>query len=211
MDGRTRPTYNAGEFFTLRKLPCAPFFLVRSLEEWNRGRHGQRSGNVPRNAREWIHDQRHADPGAKFGRSPFSSVLCVPKLSEVEAGDAVYPVATTSNGESARGYLPQLLGQPSFRDSVGNNTVVWMPRWQNLKKPREERFIRGYSVYPGGGCTEFPWYAIQAQGFGSGYKHEIKRRYPTPVSFTAQAPSLRSDTNYVDIDPEAMCATRAYF
>jgi hypothetical protein len=105
-------------------------------------------------------------------------------------------------GESARGYLPQLLGQPSFTDSVGDNTVVWMPRLQNLKNPREERFIRGYSVYPGGGCTEFPWYAIQAEGFGSGYKREVKRRYPTPVSFTVQAPSLRSDTNYVDIDPE---------
>jgi hypothetical protein len=128
--------------------------------------------------------------------------------------------ATTSNGESARGYLPPLLGQPSFRDSVGDNTVVWMPRWQNLKKPREEDLfrrcpctvvLRGYSVYPGCGCTEFPWYAIQAEGFGSGYKREVKRRYPTPVSFTVQAPSLRPDTNYVDIDPEAMCATRAYF
>ena len=105
-------------------------------------------------------------------------------------------------GESARGYLPQLLGQPSFPDSVGDNTVVWMPRWQNLKNPREEKFIRGYSVYPGGGCTEFPWYAIQAEGFGSGYKREVKRRYPTPVSFTIQAPTLRTDTNYVDIDPE---------
>jgi choline dehydrogenase-like flavoprotein len=105
-------------------------------------------------------------------------------------------------GESARGYLPQLLGQPSFPDSVGDNTVVWMPRWQNLKRAREEKFIRGYSVYPGGGCTEFPWYAIQAEGFGSRYKREVKRRYPTPVGFTVQAPTLRSDTNYVDIDPE---------
>jgi len=31
-----------------------------------------------------------------------------------------------------------------------------MPRWQNLKNPREEKFIRGYSVYVGGGCGEFP-------------------------------------------------------
>jgi choline dehydrogenase-like flavoprotein len=105
-------------------------------------------------------------------------------------------------GESARGYLPQLLGQPSFPDGVGDNTIVWMPRWQNLKNPREEKFIRGYSVYPGGGCSEYPWYASQAEGFGSSYKREVKRRYPTPVSFTIQAPSLRSDTNYVDIDPE---------
>src|SRR5882762_5300366 len=106
-------------------------------------------------------------------------------------------------GESARGYLPQLLGQPSFPDSVGDNTIVWMPRWQNLKNPREEKFIRGYSVYPGGGCSEYPWYASQAEGFGPAYKRDVKRRYPTPVSFTVQAPSLRSDSNFVDIDPEA--------
>lgn len=106
-------------------------------------------------------------------------------------------------GESARGYLPQLLGQPNFPDSVGDNTIVWMPRWQNLKSPREEKFIRGYSVYPGGGCSEYPWYATQAEGFGSAYKRDVKRRYPTPVSFTVQAPSLRSDSNFVDIDPGA--------
>jgi len=105
-------------------------------------------------------------------------------------------------GESGRGYLPQLLGASSFPDNVSDSTIAWMPRWQNLGHPHEEKFIRGYSVYPGGGCAEFPWYANDLDGFGSGFKREIKRRYPTPVSFTVQAPSLRSDTNYVDLDPE---------
>ena len=27
------------------------------------------------------------------------------------------------------------------------------------ENPHEEKFIRGYSVYPDGGCTEFPWYS----------------------------------------------------
>ena len=44
---------------------------------------------------------------------------------------------------------------------------------------------------------------MQTEGFGSAYKREVKRRYPTPVNFTIQAPSLRSNTNYVDLDPEA--------
>jgi choline dehydrogenase-like flavoprotein len=105
-------------------------------------------------------------------------------------------------GESASGYLPQLLGQPSFPDNVGDNTVAWMPRWQNLNNPHEEKFVRGYSVYPGGGCTEFPWYASQAEGFGSAYKRAVKRRYPTPVSFTIQAPTLPLASNYVDLDPD---------
>lgn len=105
-------------------------------------------------------------------------------------------------GTVAHGYLPQLAGQPSFPDNVSDSTIAWMPRWQNLGDPHEEKFIRGYSVYPGGGCSEFPWYFDRIEGFGSEFKREIKRRYPTPVSFTIQAPSLRSETNYVDIDPE---------
>src|SRR5216683_3578630 len=103
---------------------------------------------------------------------------------------------------TASGYFPQLLGQPSFPDNVSDSTIAWMPRWQNLKDAHEETFIRGYSVYPDGGCMDFPWYANRLDGFGSAFKREIKRRYPTPVNFTVQAPSLRSDTNYMDLDPE---------
>ena len=100
------------------------------------------------------------------------------------------------------GYLPQLLGQPATPDNIADSTVAWMPRWQNLKDPREEKFIRGYSVYMGGGCGEFPGHYNQIEGFGSAYKREIKRYYPTPVSALIQAPSLPRPTNYVDIDPE---------
>ncbi len=105
-------------------------------------------------------------------------------------------------GTAAHGYFPQLLGRPSFPDNVSAATVAWLPRWQNLENPKQETFLRGYSFYPGGGCDEFPGYAEEIEGFGAGYKAEIKRRYPTPVSLTTQAPSQRSDKNYVDIDPE---------
>jgi choline dehydrogenase-like flavoprotein len=105
-------------------------------------------------------------------------------------------------GESANGHLPQLLGQPSFPDNVGDCQVAWMPRWQNLAKPHAEKFVHGYSVYPWGGCSEYPWYAVQAEGFGSAYKREVKRRYPTPISFSIQAPSLPSPANYMDLDPQ---------
>jgi choline dehydrogenase-like flavoprotein len=105
-------------------------------------------------------------------------------------------------GTTAYGYLPQLLGQPSFPDNVSTATVAWLPRWQNLDHPRQEKFIRGYSIYPGGGCDTFPSYYDDIEGFGAGYRAEIKRRYPTPVNLTIQAPSQRSDSNFVDIDPE---------
>lgn len=102
----------------------------------------------------------------------------------------------------AWGCLPQLAGQPSRPDNVADSTVVWMPRWQNLKNPREEKFIRGYSVYPYGGCGDFPYYYDHFEGFGSEFKKKVRRYYPTPVSFLLQAPSLRSDRNYLDLDPE---------
>jgi len=105
-------------------------------------------------------------------------------------------------GTTAYGYLPQLLGQPSFPDNVSSTSIAWLPRWQNLTNPMEEKFVRGYSMYPDGGCDEFPGYYDNIEGYGSSYKAEIKRRYPTPLSFYVQAPSQRSDKNYVDIDPE---------
>jgi choline dehydrogenase-like flavoprotein len=101
-----------------------------------------------------------------------------------------------------RGYFPQLLGQPSLPDNVSSSTIAWMPRWQNLDNPRAEKFIRGYSVYPDGGCREFPWYYDEIPGFGHEFKRQIKKRYPTPISFYIQAPTQRSDSNFVEIDPE---------
>jgi len=50
-----------------------------------------------------------------------------------------------------------------------------MPRWQNLRSPREEKFIRGYSIYPTGGCGEFPWYHERIEGFGSQLKRDSLR------------------------------------
>ena len=97
-------------------------------------------------------------------------------------------------GGPGYGYLPQLLGQPATPDNIADSTVAWMPRWQNLKNPREEKFIRGYSLYIGGGCGEFPGYYGQIEGFGSQYKRDIKRYYPTPVGALIQAPTLPSPT-----------------
>lgn len=105
-------------------------------------------------------------------------------------------------GTTGYGYLPQLLGQPSFPDNVSASQVVWMPRWQNLRDPHQEAFVRGYSLYPTGGCAEFPWYHAQLEGFGAELKRAIKRFYPTPVSFYCQIPSLPSPGNFVDLDPE---------
>jgi hypothetical protein len=41
------------------------------------------------------------------------------------------------------------------------------------------------------GCSEFPYYFDQIEGFGREFKRAIKRRYPTPVDFYIQAPTQR--------------------
>lgn len=104
-------------------------------------------------------------------------------------------------GNPGYGYLPQLLGQPPSPDNIADSTVAWMPRWQNLKNPHEEKFIRGYAIYMYGGCGEFPGYYNQIEGFGAEFKRNIKRYYPTPIGSYIQAPTLPSPKNYVDIDP----------
>ena len=106
-------------------------------------------------------------------------------------------------GSPGYGYLPQLLGQPATPDNIADSTVAWMPRWQNLKNPQEEKFIRGYSVYIGGGCGEFPGYYGQIEGFGSA----LQTRYQALLSDADRRPHSGAvacpvPTNYVDIDPE---------
>ena len=105
-------------------------------------------------------------------------------------------------GLCAYGYLPQLEGAKSMPDNVSSSTIAWMPRWQNLKFPHEEKFVRGYSIYPGGGCREFPGFADTIEGFGLDYRRAIKKHYPSPVNFGAQVPTLPSAKCFVDIDPE---------
>ena len=105
-------------------------------------------------------------------------------------------------GSPGYGYLPQLKGRPSTPDNVANSTVAWAPRWQNLKNPHEEKFIRGYSLYISGGCDSFPGYYNELEGFGASFKREIKSYYPSPIYSLIQAPTLPSPTNYVDIHPE---------
>src|SRR5713101_1204352 len=100
------------------------------------------------------------------------------------------------------GFIPRLVGQPPTPDNIADSTIGWMPRWQNLENPREEKFIRGYSVYVGGGCGEFPGHYPQLEGFGSEFKRNIKRYYPATIGSYIQAPALASPKNYVDIDPD---------
>jgi choline dehydrogenase-like flavoprotein len=101
------------------------------------------------------------------------------------------------------GFIPRLKGQPVRPDMIaGTNEIAWFPRWQNLKDPHEEKFIRGYSMFPEGGSEETIMYYHYLEGFGKEFKRDFKRYYPARVGFYLQAPTLPSLSNYVDLDPE---------
>ena len=100
------------------------------------------------------------------------------------------------------GYLPQLLGQPATPDNIADSTVAWMPRWQNLKNPREEKFIRGYSVYMGAAVESSRDITARSKASArdsNAISSATTRLRSAPL---IQAPTLPSPTNYVDIDPE---------
>jgi choline dehydrogenase-like flavoprotein len=95
-------------------------------------------------------------------------------------------------GTTGFGYLPQLLGQPSFPDNVSNSQVTWMPRWQNLPGGKKEAFRHGYSLYPTGGCAEFPSYHRQLEGSA---RLEARDEAPfDPVSFYCEFLGARPST-----------------
>ena len=117
--------------------------------------------------------------------------LKVPSLAhrhcQLERAGWPQPMRSPLWHHRARGYFPQLLGQPIPRPiTIFESTVAWMPRWQNLENPKHEKFIRGYSVYPDGGCDSFPGYYGHLEGFGSQFKKNIKRYYPSPIGSLIQ-------------------------
>ncbi len=86
------------------------------------------------------------------------------------------------------GYLPQLLGQPPCPDNIADSTVAWMPRWQNLKNPHEEKFHPRLLDLYGRRLRRFPRHYGQLEGFGNEYKRDIKRYYPDSGRRVIQAP-----------------------
>ena len=81
--------------------------------------------------------------------------------------------ATTCTARPATGTCRSSSASRRSPTTSSASQIVWMPRWQNLTNPRQEKFIRGYSIYPTGGCGEFPWYHDQVEGFGASLKRDI--------------------------------------
>jgi len=136
----------------------------------------------------------------------------MPELDHMFDGlrDSLRVVNGNVTEKSAGGTKVAENGSDSSRDEFSGRTPVEGRRHDGnpahiaLDQCAEEKFVRGYSVYPDGGCWEFPSYYDQIERFGTPFKREMKRRYPTPISMMTQIPTLPSANNYVDIDSRAI-------
>jgi len=104
-------------------------------------------------------------------------------------------------GAGVAGFLPPLKGT-AIRNDDGKLGGLYVPNFSNLG-PRSGKFIRGYSMSASGGAAQFPMFAPHLPGFGSAYKKDVKRLYPSYARvWLSGGEMLARKDNFVKLDPE---------
>lgn len=101
-------------------------------------------------------------------------------------------------GPGVYGRSKDLAGKPATLDD-GRPGGFYLPRFRNLKD-KHQKFIRGYGFEGGGGCAMFP-HGTDNQGFGAGFKEEIRKNQGAYIGMGAFGEVLARYENYVDLDP----------
>ncbi|HEX3682678.1 MAG TPA: GMC family oxidoreductase [Bryobacteraceae bacterium] len=106
-------------------------------------------------------------------------------------------------GAAVTGFLPPLKGTP-IRNDDGKLGGLYIPNFSNLgARAASGKFIRGYSMSASGGAAEFPMFAPNLPGFGSTYKKEVKRLYPSYARvWMSGGEMLARKENFVELDPQ---------
>jgi choline dehydrogenase-like flavoprotein len=106
-------------------------------------------------------------------------------------------------GNGVSGFLPVLEGTP-VRNDDGKLAGLYVPNFSNLgTRPDSGKFIRGYSMSASGGAAVFPVFAPKLPGFGSSFKKEVKRLYPSYARvWLSGGEMLARKENFVALDPE---------
>ncbi len=103
-------------------------------------------------------------------------------------------------GTGAGGFLPQLKGTP-IRNDDGKSSGLYIPNFIHLDS-KKGPFLRGYAMSAGGGAAMFPAFAPSHPGFGSSYKQEIKRLYPSSARvWMSGGEMLSRKENFIELDP----------
>ena len=123
-----------------------------------------------------------------------------PKGSRIPAGNWVENLCDFT-GDGARGYLPQLMGQPSFPDHVADSTIGMDASLAKPEQSTRREVHPGYSRPRRGGAWNFP--TLPTNSTDLDHRSSVwLPLLPLAGSFGIQAPTLRSDKNYIDLDPE---------
>ncbi len=104
-------------------------------------------------------------------------------------------------GTPVTGFLPALKGT-AIRNDDGKAGGIYIPNSFNLGRS-PGKFLRGYAMSATGGAQQFPMFAPNLPGFGSDYKKEVKRLYPSVARvWMAGGEMLARKENFVELDPE---------
>jgi choline dehydrogenase-like flavoprotein len=105
------------------------------------------------------------------------------------------------SGAGIEGFLPPLKGT-AIRNDDGKAGGLAVPNFQNLRS-KNGKFIRGYVMGATGGAQEFPSFATRLPGFGSAYKKNVKKIYPSRARVWLSGGEMLSRfENFVELDPK---------
>jgi choline dehydrogenase-like flavoprotein len=114
-----------------------------------------------------------------------------------------------SSGELGKNLMDHAMGWGAEGRIPGNedrvtwgrrNPGIYVPRFRNVKS-KHSGFLRGYG-FQGSGFRERWEHALDAPGFGAGFKHSLRNWGPWRLSFYGFGECLPNRANYVTLDPE---------
>lgn len=103
---------------------------------------------------------------------------------------------------AAQAYFPELFWQPrEAGDGIGGSHLI-IP-WFGYFRPNEKRdFLRGFQIEPSSRIRMRPdKNAKNIQGFGSGFKKEVRKWTGARVVLAAHGEMLPSEKKFVELDP----------
>jgi predicted AlkP superfamily phosphohydrolase/phosphomutase len=124
------------------------------------------------------------------GKNCEDGVLCAPKLSEVEGGDAVYPAAMKAELlEKVGDFYIDCERMPSAEQLKGNETAVidgWLKKVQLIRDQQTQLFDYLLNTHP----TEFTWLAQSCEDRAGHWLYPIA---PYNVGYNPKINAVRTD------------------
>src|SRR6478736_4776222 len=103
---------------------------------------------------------------------------------------------------NARGFMPSLYGKAATDDKGISGEHVYMPRF-NHRPERKRDYLRGFGMQfwnTGTNAEGAGHYARGLPGFGSGYKDEVRKRFPAYVELHPFGEVLPYADNRITVD-----------